>query len=103
MTEHAKRKFENFEEEEKVHLKSVGSDLASDFERLGQATKNIASDSLEAVRDELGGLYKQGQKKVTEVTAQLEGRIQSHPVQTILIAAGIGFIIGWFNRKKNKQ
>lgn len=100
MSEHVKKKIQSLEEEGKATLKAVESDLASDFERLGQATKDIASDSLEAVKSELGGLYKQGQKKATEVGGQLEDRVRSHPMQTLLIAAGVGFIIGWFNRKK---
>lgn len=100
MKEQLKSKTETFEDEGKVKLMEVRSDLASDFERLSQATKNMASDSLAAVKEELGGLYKQGQKKMTKVGGQIEDRIRSHPTQTLLIAAGVGFIIGWFNRRK---
>jgi len=100
MVEHLKRKVENLEDEGKAKLRSVESELASDFERLGKATKDLASDSLGALKDELSGLYKQGQKKVRDVGGRIGGQIRSHPVQSLLIAAGVGFIIGWFNRKK---
>ena len=99
MREQLKRRAESIEEVGKANLNEVGSGLASDFERLGKATKDIASDSLHAVTDELGGIYKQGKKKVMQTKGQLENRIRSHPVQTLLIAAGAGFIIGWLNRK----
>jgi len=102
MGEHLKRRVESLEEEGKANPNQDGSGLASDFERLGKATKDIASDSLNAVKDELGGLYKQGKKMMMQGNGQLKDRIRSHPVQTLLIAAGVGFMIGWLNRKSKK-
>lgn len=100
MGEHLKSTAGNFEREGKAKLKEVGSGLGSDFQRLGQATKDIAADSYGAVKDEFNDLYKQGQEKIFEVGGKVEGRIQSHPVQSLLIAAGVGLIIGWFIRKR---
>jgi len=86
-------------EEEKEKFKDIGSDLASDFGRLGKATKEAASDTLGAVKEDLSDLYQEGQKKFAEVGGQLENRIRSHPMRALFIAAGIGLVIGLMKRK----
>jgi len=80
-------------------LERKTADLADDFEELGHATQKAATHSINAVKDELGGLYKKGQKKATEMSSQLEKRIRSRPLETLFLAAGIGFVIGWLKRK----
>jgi hypothetical protein len=99
MGEHLKNTAEKFEQEGKGKF-TVGSGLTSDFHNLGQATKDIAMDSYGAVKNEFNDLYKQSREKVTEVGTKVGGHFRSHPVQALLIASGVGLIVGWFIRRK---
>jgi ElaB/YqjD/DUF883 family membrane-anchored ribosome-binding protein len=65
--------------------------------RRGQSEHKI----MEAVGGELQGLrdvgreyLERGKDKVLELEEGFEGRIQEHPIGSVLIAAGVGVVIG---------
>lgn len=60
-----------------------GTELREEIGRIGSAAKGAAYEHMEHLRQ--AGLDK---------AHQLEGRIQEQPLKSVLIAAGIGFLLG---------
>ena len=77
------------------HLKEDASQLAEDVTRLGHTIQNLAADSLGSVQKKFSGLYESGQDKVAGIEKKIINRVKERPLQTLFMAAGIGFILGW--------
>jgi len=71
-----------------------GINLKEDLDELRSAAKNIASDTLQSAQDKISDVYERGQEKVSDINGQLKERTRKFPIQSLLIAAGIGFVIG---------
>jgi len=80
-------------------LKEDASQVADDMVKLGNAIQGLAADSWENVQKRLSDVYSAGQEKVSRLEKKVAGRIREQPMQALLIAAGIGFLIGWIKRK----
>jgi len=96
------RSFQNAAEHGKESLEDLqqnASQVAGDMLKLGNAIQSLAADSWESVQNKLSDLYASGQDKVVGVEKKLESQIQKRPMQALLVAAGVGFLIGWMKRK----
>jgi ElaB/YqjD/DUF883 family membrane-anchored ribosome-binding protein len=72
----------------------TGSTLAQGFQEAGQAARRYASEGVEKVRDTATDYWEQGRAKAEEVTETVQNRVRENPMGAILIAAGVGFLIG---------
>jgi len=81
------------------HLQHNANQVADDMVKLGNAIQSLAADSWGSVQQKLSHLYETSQEKVSGVEKQIEGQIRKRPVQALLIAAGVGFLIGWIKKK----
>jgi ElaB/YqjD/DUF883 family membrane-anchored ribosome-binding protein len=70
----------------------------NDVEQLGKATKDLASHSLNEVKKTASEYLEKSQEKAKEIESRVEDQIQLNPVRTILIAASVGFLIGWMRK-----
>ncbi len=61
-----------------------------------EALERAASDSVGRVREKLNEMYHSSQDKMMTMEKRVEGSIQHHPFRALLIAAGVGFVVGWF-------
>lgn len=68
--------------------------LKEDLNELRSAAKNMASDTLQSAQDKINDVYELGQEKVSDIGSQLKERARKFPIQSLLIAAGVGFVIG---------
>ncbi|MCC6272941.1 MAG: DUF883 family protein [Deltaproteobacteria bacterium] len=81
------------------NLKDDASQVAEDMVKLGRAIQGLAADSWESVQKKLSDAYAAGQDKVSHLEKKAAARIRERPLQALMIAAGVGFLIGWI--KKN--
>ena len=81
------------------NLRSDASQVADDMMKLGNAIQGLAADSWEGVQRRLSNIYENGQQKVAEAEKRVERTIKERPLQALLLAAGVGFIIGWLKKK----
>lgn len=58
--------------------------VTQDVRELGSVTKEAAAE-----------VYEHGLEKAKELEKNLENRIREHPLQSVLIAAGVGFLAGF--------
>jgi ElaB/YqjD/DUF883 family membrane-anchored ribosome-binding protein len=58
--------------------------VTQDIRELGSVTKDAAVE-----------VYEQGLEKAKQLEKTMENRIREHPLQSVLIAAGVGFLAGF--------
>jgi len=59
-----------------------------------EQVKRAAQERLNQVRDRAGEYLQEGRDRAMEMERSVEGQIRSQPVQAMLIAAGVGFLLG---------
>lgn len=74
------------------------SDAVHSVQEMGGLAKEFAHEKFEEVRDNVGEsaarYYEQGRTKAKELEQTLEGIIRERPLKAIMIAVGIGLILG---------
>jgi len=73
------------------HARAVKKDLRE----LGKATKTRATEYYEDGKQKTAEYYDQGKQKATEVGDRVEGYIREKPLQSVMIAAGAGALLGF--------
>jgi ElaB/YqjD/DUF883 family membrane-anchored ribosome-binding protein len=81
-------------------LREKSGDIKQNLQEMGSTAKQLAQEKLEGVRDTMVGYYEQGRDRAVELEHSLENRIREKPISSILIATGLGFLIGMFWMRK---
>jgi ElaB/YqjD/DUF883 family membrane-anchored ribosome-binding protein len=68
--------------------------VAKTLQDAGQAARRMATDGVEQVRETASEYWDQGRAKAEELTESLQTNVRDRPMAAILIAAGIGFLLG---------
>ena len=68
--------------------------LGRDFKDLGQATSHVASEAAHMAKENASEYYDMGIKQAKIFEKSIENRIQTHPLQSLLIVAGVGLVMG---------
>lgn len=97
MNRNLRSQAEEFIEMDKV--KEASAEIAEDLKDLGSAVRDLASDSMHKVQQKASKLYSKGQESMKSAERSLEQKVKAKPIQALLIAAGIGFVIGWLRKK----
>jgi ElaB/YqjD/DUF883 family membrane-anchored ribosome-binding protein len=72
------------------------SAIAKDFQDVRSATKQMATDSVDALRRTATDLLDEGRTKAREAGQTVQGKVKEQPAKSVLIAAAIGFLLGVF-------
>ena len=83
-----------------AQFKQKASDLGQDVQELGRISKNIANETMGSLKENAGEYYEQGVAKAKSLEEDLETRIKTHPIQSLLIALGLGFLVGLLLRRR---
>jgi len=68
--------------------------VKKDLEQMGGTAKDIAEEQLEQVGEIASEYYEQGRDKVHGVACACEQFIRERPLRSVLMAAGIGWLLG---------
>ncbi len=81
-------------------FRKTASEIGEDIQELSKLSKDIAADAVGVVGENAANYYKQGLKEAEKWEKKLEQQIKTNPVPAVLIAAGIGLILGalWKSR-----
>jgi ElaB/YqjD/DUF883 family membrane-anchored ribosome-binding protein len=74
--------------------------IGKDVEQIRTAGKQLAADSVDAVRQTANELVQEGRSKAREVVTNAQSKVQEKPVKSVLVAAAIGFLLGVFWRRR---
>lgn len=70
--------------------------VAKEVKVMGKMAAGTAQAKLEQVRDDASDYYEQGREQARDVQRTVEQFIRETPVKSLLIAAGVGLLIGRF-------
>jgi ElaB/YqjD/DUF883 family membrane-anchored ribosome-binding protein len=75
--------------------------ISKDLQDIGDATKKMATEGVHVLRQTAGEYVDRGRTRVREFEESIESRVKERPVKSLLVAAGIGFLMGaFFSRRK---
>jgi ElaB/YqjD/DUF883 family membrane-anchored ribosome-binding protein len=77
-------------------LADRASTIAQDFHEVGDAARRIATDSVEAMRETAHECLDEGRDRARHLGDSVQAKVQEQPVKALLIAAGLGFLLGAF-------
>jgi ElaB/YqjD/DUF883 family membrane-anchored ribosome-binding protein len=75
-------------------LKDTASQVASQVRDLGSQARDVATEQYQAVRDGAAEYYNAGREKAQQWEQQLEDYVREQPLKSVLIAAGVGVLLG---------
>jgi ElaB/YqjD/DUF883 family membrane-anchored ribosome-binding protein len=75
-------------------IREKSSDVKQSLAEVGSAAKQIAQEQYEGVRDSVTSYYDQGRERAMEFEQSLEKRIRERPISAVLVATGLGFLLG---------
>ncbi|MCC6273436.1 DUF883 family protein [Deltaproteobacteria bacterium PRO3] len=77
-----------------AEFREKAATLGHDVQELGKTTRDLAHDTVGMIRENASEYYQQGLKKAQSLEKDLETKIKENPLQALLIAAGVGFVLG---------
>ena len=67
-----------------------------ELKEMGERAIDTARETIEDVKDKATDLYQEGIDKTRELGEYLSDTIREKPIQSVLIAAGVGLLLGRF-------
>jgi ElaB/YqjD/DUF883 family membrane-anchored ribosome-binding protein len=81
-------------------VKDHASTIAKDLQEVGAATRRMAADSVDTLRETATHYLDEGRARARVVGDTVQTRVQQQPIQALLVAAAVGFLFGalWSRR-----
>jgi ElaB/YqjD/DUF883 family membrane-anchored ribosome-binding protein len=83
-----------------ARLRSDAADIRDDVREMGGHIRDAAAEKLHDLRDRASDYFEQGRGKARKWEQGIEGYIQEKPIRALLIAAGVGLLVGVFWRRR---
>jgi len=74
-------------------------EVTKDLQEMGGIVRDAAQEKLGQVRENASEYYEQGRDKVHDVVCTFEQFVRQQPFKSVLIAAGVGWVLGRFWRR----
>jgi ElaB/YqjD/DUF883 family membrane-anchored ribosome-binding protein len=87
-------------EDQTDDLKSKAAQMGETLRDMGGHVRDAAREKYEHVRDRAAEYVEAGRNKARELEEGVESYVQENPIHAILIAAGIGMLIGLLWRRR---
>ena len=75
-------------------LKDTASEVGENLRNLGSQVKDQATQQYENMRQQATDYYEQGRERAMQMEQTLEEYVQEKPIQALMIAAGVGVLLG---------
>ena len=75
-------------------IREAASQVGQNLRDLGGQVRDTATQQYEQLRQQAGDYYEQGRQRAMEMEQSLEQYVQDKPIQSLLIAAGVGMLLG---------
>src|SRR5690349_11771063 len=72
----------------------AAAQVGQNIRDMGTQARDMASERYNQLRDQAQNYYEQGRQRATEWEQGLESYVQEKPIQAVLIAAGVGVLLG---------
>jgi ElaB/YqjD/DUF883 family membrane-anchored ribosome-binding protein len=74
--------------------RSSAEQLREKATQVGQDIRDLGTVAKEVAAEKVDHWYKEGREKAIQFEQTLENRIREYPLQSVMIAAGVGFLAG---------
>lgn len=81
-------------------LRETAAEVKENLRDIGTQVRDQATEQYEKMRDQAGEYYEEGRRKAMEMEQTLEEYVREKPVQSLLIAAGVGMLLGMIWRRR---
>ena len=81
-------------------LKETVAEIGQNVREMSEELGGMAREKYENLRDQATGYYEKGRKKASQFESQVEDYISEKPVHALLIAAGVGLLVGLMWRRR---
>jgi ElaB/YqjD/DUF883 family membrane-anchored ribosome-binding protein len=75
-------------------LRETVGQVGQNLRDVGSQARNMATEQYDQVRQQAQEYYEQGRERAREIEQSLEQYVQEKPMQSLLIAAGVGMLLG---------
>jgi len=75
-------------------IKDKVSEVASNVRDMGSQAYDAAAEKYENVKDAAAEYYQAGRDKAVEWESQIESYVRERPIKSLLMAAGVGVVLG---------
>jgi len=76
------------------NMAEFGSTVATDFHDIQNAAKRMVTDSADAFRGAAQDYLDEGRARATDVVGRVQGKVQDEPLKALLVATGVGMLLG---------
>jgi ElaB/YqjD/DUF883 family membrane-anchored ribosome-binding protein len=81
-------------------LKDKAAEVGENVRKMGSQVSDAAREKYEDLRSRASDYFEQGKEKAQEWEEDVESYIKSRPIQALLIAAGVGVVLGMLWRRR---
>jgi len=81
-------------------LKETVSQIGQNVREMSEELGGMAREKYQNVRDQASEFYEQGKEKASEFESHIEDYITEKPIHALLIAAGVGLLVGLMWRRR---
>ena len=75
-------------------LKESAAQVGENIRNIGSQVRDQATQQYDQLREQAGEYYEQGRQRAMEMEQNLEQYVQEKPIQALLMAAGVGLLLG---------
>jgi ElaB/YqjD/DUF883 family membrane-anchored ribosome-binding protein len=81
-------------------LRKQASTVTKDIQGMGTIARDAAQEQFDQIQENASELYDTGRVKVQQARRSLEQYIAEQPLTSMLIAAGVGLVLGRFWKRR---
>ena len=75
-------------------LRETAAKVQENLRNIGSQVRDTATQQYSELRDQATQYYEQGRQRATEMEQSLAQYVQEKPIQALMIAAGVGVLLG---------
>ena len=77
-----------------ANLKESAAQVGENLRNLGSQVRDQATQQYDQLRTQASEYYEQGRQRAMDMEQNLEQYVQEKPIQALLMAAGVGLLLG---------
>jgi len=81
-------------------VRSAAKEVGENLRDLGSQVRDTAAEQYGQLREQASDYYEKGRQRALDMEQTLEEYVQEKPIQALLMAAGVGVVLGWLWKRR---
>ncbi|CAN5438984.1 hypothetical protein BH09PLA1_BH09PLA1_19400 [soil metagenome] len=77
-----------------ANIRDTAKDVKENLREMGGQVRDAATEQYQNLREQAGEYFQEGRERAQEWEQSIEQYVQEKPIQSLLIAAGVGMLLG---------